>query len=78
MLSLLGPANRRSEGACLGIDPLIKLGHAGNRRFNRLVLARATRDKTSSARGGGHVLGHNFAPFAFQEPGVGFIVVNTV
>ena len=35
-----------------------------------------TSDKTSSARRCAHVLGHNFAPFAFQEPCFGLIVVN--
>jgi hypothetical protein len=52
-----------------------KLGHAGNRHFNRLVLAspepRGRVTKRLAARWYTHVLGHNFAPFAFQKPRLG-------
>ena len=61
-----------------------KLGHAGNRRVNRLVLAspeprvdarRVT--KRLAARRYTHVLGHNFAPFAFQKPRLGLLTEQT-
>ena len=61
-----------------------KLSPAGNRHFNRVLRWRAARAervtkrlRTSARRRRyAHVLGHNFAPFAFQEPCFGFIVVN--
>ena len=58
-----------------------KLGHAGNRRFNRLVLAnpepRGRVTKRLAARRYTHVLGHNFAPFAFQKPRLGLLTEQT-
>ena len=58
-----------------------KLGHAGNRRFNRLVLAspepRGRVTKRLAARRYTHVLGHTFAPFAFQKPRLGLLTEQT-